>query len=228
MVIVIHGDDQSASRKRLSDIRDHYSAKNWKIMNLAKSTNLDEINLSARAQTLLSESLIVVIEDFWGGKPPKASLAKGGRKASPAAIVGNVIFWESKELSKMLIASFPKDWKIENFPIPQVAFKFLETLSGGKPQDSIKMLHNMQNDNVFSLIPLVAWHVRYLIWAQEEPKSLSLPSWRAQKLEAQASKFKLEGLYKFHEQLLNLDRTIKTGTNILSPLASLELLIANL
>ena len=218
MVVILHGDNQVASRRRLSAIREHYQDKGWEIMNAAKSVSLEEINLSSNAQTLLGVGTIVVVEEFWSGK----------KKAAPTEISGNVIFWEGRELPKILLNSLPKSWKVENFPITQVTFKFLDTLTHSNPQISLRILHDIQNEDAYSLLPLIAWHARHLIWAKEAPNTLNFPSWRAQKLNSQASKFELEGLYKFHEQLLALDKSIKTGTNVLPPLASLELLIANL
>ncbi len=187
-------------------------------MNVAKGIPLADINLSARSQTLLGGDVIVVVEEFWSGK----------RKVEKGDLSGNVIFWEPRELPKTLLSDFPKSWKVENFSIPQVNFKFLDTISPGKPQAALRILHDMQDSDVFSLLPLLSWHIRYLIWANAEPETLNLPSWRVQKLLSQSSKFSLENLYEFHKKLLKLDRSIKTGTNILSPKSSLESLIVNL
>lgn len=221
MVIVLHGEDQVTSRKRLSDIRAYYEDKNWEIVIAPKGVSLEEINLSSRAQTLLGESSIVVVEDFFVGKRTTKDLTFH-------LTSGNVVFWEGRELPKTLINSFLKDWKIENFSIPQATFKFLDALIPGKPQNALRMLHGMLDEDAYSLLPLLSWHTRYLIWAKEEPETLNLPVWRKEKLKNQASRFKIDSLYMLHEQILSLDREIKAGKNVLPPLASLELLIVNL
>lgn len=220
MIIVIHGDDQAASRRRLSDIRDNYQNKGWEIMNVAKGATQEEVDLSSRSQNLLGQEIIVVAEEFFTNKKSAGQISH--------LTSGNIVFWESRELPKTLLNSFPKDWKIENFTIPQSTFKFLDALAPGAPQNALRFLHDMEDEDAFGLVPLMSWHTRYLIWAREEPKTLNMPSWRSGKLIAQASKFELDKLYDLHEKLLVLDRSVKTGTNVLPPLASLELLIANL
>lgn len=221
MVIIVHGDDQVSSRRRLSDIRDHYEKKGWEIVGTPKGATLEDIDLSSKSQTLLGQEIIVIVEEFFSNK-------KSPKTQSSHFSSGNVVFWEPRELSKTILNTFPKNWRVENFSIPQTTFKLLDTIAPGNPQNALRVLHDMAEEDVFGLVPLIAWHTRFMIWAKEESKTLNLPSWRAQKLFTQASRFELTALYEFHGNLLKLDRSIKTGTNVLPPLASLELLIANL
>lgn len=222
MIIILHGDNQVASRNWLSQFKDTFEKKGLQAIFIdGKSVNLEQINQAANTNSLLGEERLVVVDAFFVNKKITKDLVSH-------VVSGNIVFWEPRELSKTILNSFPKNWRVENFPIPQVTFKLLDALTPGSPQTVMRILHDMKEDDAYSLLPLIAWHTRYLIWAREEPKTLSWPTWRAQKLSFQASKFKLDSLYKFHEQLLNLDRSIKTGTNVLPPLTSLELLIANL
>lgn len=222
MIYVLHGKNQLASRNRLGQLKESFEKGGFSIILLdGKSATLEQINLEVSTNALLGEERAVVVDGFFANKKTLKNLISN-------LISGNVVFWESRELPKMLLGGLPKNWKVENFPIPQLAFKFLDMLMPGKPQSALRILHTLEEDDAFSLLPLLGWHVRYLIWAGSEPDTLNLPSWRKQKLVFQAAKFNLENLYNLHEQLLNLDRNIKTGTNVLPPLASLELLIANL
>lgn len=222
MVIVLHGDNQVASRNRLQELKEDYEKRGKEVVFFdGKTATLEQIMLAASTNSLLGEERLVVAEGFFASKKIIRDL---GLRLKGV----NVIFWEGTELSKTLLSGFPKSWEIRNFPIPQVVFKFLDMLMPGKPQSALRILHTLAGDDAFSLLPLLGWHVRYLIWASTQPDSLNLPAWRKQKLVFQASRFKIEKLYSLHEQLLSLDKSLKTGTNVLPPLVSLELLVIRL
>lgn len=222
MIYILHGDNQTASRNRLEQLRGIFKKNGCEVLFLdSKAASLEQISLEVNTNSLLGQERVIIVEGFFSNKKTAGDLAS-------FLASGNVVFWEPRELPKTLLGSFPKSWGAENFPIPQVVFKFLDMLMPGKPQSALHILHTLEEDDAFSLLPLLGWHVRYLIWAGSEPDTLNLPSWRKQKLVFQASKFDVARLYDLHTQILNLDRSIKTGTNVLSPLASLELLVANL
>lgn len=225
MIIVLHGDNQVASRNRLVGLREDFEKKGLQTIFLnGKTATPEQINIAANTGSLLGGDRLVIVEEFFSkDKKAKESLALHLRG-------GSVIFWEGKELSKTLINSFPKHWSIEIFNIQKLVFKFLDNISPGKSADALKILHKIfeQHEEVYAIPPLIAWHTRYLIWAKVEPDTLNIPPWRKSKLTAQAAKFEVRQLYNFHQALLNLDRDIKTSRNFLSSESSLDLLIANL
>lgn len=222
MTTVLHGQNQVGSRQRLLSLKEEYRKRGFEIVVLnGKATTFSQIQLSAQNFSLLGEGTVVFVEDFFGRKKSEPRRAE--------EFDGEIIFWEGKEISKPTLATFPKNWKIESFPFPRAIFRFLEDITPGKPQKCITDLHQLLlTEEAQLVLPLLAWHVRQLLWAKEDTKTLNIPAWKAGRLANQASKFTPEELYLLHQKLLNLDRDLKTGTNPLPLASSLDLLLASL
>ncbi len=223
MIAVLHGDNQVATRTRLLELKDEFEKKGFSIITLdGKTTEWNQIVLHASSTTLLGEGSAVIVEGYW-------SLRKGPPTQRASDPEGNVVFWEPKELSKTFLSSFPKEWSIEHFKIPRLAFKFLDTLSPKTTQNSLKMFHQiLEHEPAELVLPLIAWHVRQLIWIKESPQTATMPYWKKDKLNRQASLFTKEQLYQLHEQLLKIDRSLKTGSSPLPLSSSLDLLLAQI
>lgn len=222
MIVVLHGDNQVTSRNRFNQLESDFTKKGWQILTFdGKNTDFNQLNLAASSGSLLGEGIVVFVEGFFTrSKKVKIESSK---------LTGNIVFWETKLLPKTIISGFPKNWVVENFAIPKLIFKFLDTLSPNHPQASLNILHSInESDESDFIIPLVAWHVRNLILAKLSPESLNVPSWKFNKLFEQANKFSEEQLFSFHRKLLELDRNSKTGANDLPLSSSLDLLIANI
>lgn len=220
MIIVLHGDNQVASREKFIVLREDAIKKGFNVVNLdGKATDTSKIDLYSQTTTLLGQGTAVFIEDFFTNKKVK-------NKEQSFTPGGEVVFWEPREVTKSELAKFPESWKVEYFPIPKLIFKFLDSINFKNQKETIAMLHEvLQKETPELIIPLFSWHIRQLIWAKQDPKSLAVPSWKVQRLLAQASQVTLEELYHFHEKLLKLDRSIKTSTNPLPLISSLDLIL---
>lgn len=222
MIVVIHGDDEVKSRERFLALKAEYEKNGCELVNLdGKTAKAEEIGMRALTASLLGQSPAVFVEGFFARKK---KIDKGTE-----ALNGEVIFWEGKEISKTILSSLPKDWKIENFAIPNSLFKFLDSLAPGRMQTNVSSLHQvLASVTPEMLLPLLAWHTRQLIWAKEEPQTLALPTWKTQKLTSQASRFDIDALYALHDKVSTLDRDIKTGSAPLPLSSSLDLIVAAL
>ncbi len=222
MITILHGENQVASRARLIQLKEEFEKKGFSIITLdGKTTEWNQIALFSSSTTLLGEGNSVFVEGYF--------TKVQSSKFKVQSLEGNVVFWEPKELPKTLINSLLKDWKIENFPIPRLVFKFLDTLSPKTPKNSLKMFHQiLEHEPAELVLPLIAWHVRQLIWIKESPKTATMPYWKKDKLTRQASQWTLEQLYQFHEELLDADRSLKTGSSPLPLSSSLDLLLAQI
>lgn len=224
MITVLHGDNQNASRNRFNQLKSDFAKKNWQILTIeGKNTDFNQLNLASSSGSLIGEGIAVFVGQYWSANKKKPS------PQGASSLSGNIVFWEPKELLKTIISNFPKNWQVENFVIPKLVFKFLDTLSPSQPKASLNILHSINESGEGDFIlPLVAWHVRNLILAKLTPESLNVPSWKSNKLFEQANEFSEEQLFSFHRKLLELDRDTKTGVNDLPLSSSLDLLIASI
>lgn len=220
MVTILHGNNQVASRNRLVELREEAERKESHVVNLdGKRTDFEQIKIATSTPSLLGQESRVFVEEYFSGK--------GGNKAV-GEISGTVVFWEPREIARSHLTNLPKNWKLELFSIPRSVFQFLESLAPEKAKSNINFLHQVLSQNSPEiLLPLLAWHIRQLIWVKEDSDAMNAPGWKKQKLENQAKKFKLEELYGLHEKLITLDRDIKTGSVGLPLSSSLDLVFAS-
>ncbi|MBI4058658.1 hypothetical protein HY404_00285 [Candidatus Microgenomates bacterium] len=221
MIIVLHGENQIASRQRFNQLKEQFTQKKWQITQLdGKNTDFNQLKLAAISQSLLGNDTVVFIEGYWTKKIKQKRLE--------IDLAGEIIFWEGKELPKTLLNSLPKKWRVEDFPLPKLVFKFLESLNPQKPEISLKILDQLLITEAAEMVlPLLAWHIRQLIWASSSPQTFNLPPWRKNKLLFQAKNFQIEQLETLHQSLLKLDRNSKTGASVLPLKPILELALLN-
>lgn len=219
--ILLHGDNQVASRERLAELVKSAKSRDWEVISLdGKNLKGDEINLQARSQSLLRENVLVVVEVFFSSKK-RLDFAK--------ELDENLIFWEPKELSQTQISNLPSGWQVELFKLPKVVFKFLDSLYPGNLGQALKLLSLVkEKEPAERILPLLAWQIRLLIWARIEPQTLVVPEWKRERLIKQAKKFEANTLISFHQALINIDRENKTGVSPLPISSSLDLLVATL
>lgn len=222
MIILVHGEDEIKSRERFLALKARFEKSGCELVNLdGKTAKIEEIKMRALTTSLLGQSPAVFVEGFFARKK---KIDKGTE-----AIDGEVIFWEGREISKTILSSLPKSWKVELFAIPNSLFRFLDSLAPGRMKTNVSSLHQaLTTATPEMLFPLLSWHTRQLIWAKVEPQTLAFPSWKTQKLTAQASRFESDALYLLHSKLTNLDRDLKTGNSPLPLSSSLDLIITDI
>lgn len=222
MIILIHGEDEIKSRERLLALKAGFGENGCELVNLdGKTVRAEEIGMRALTTSLLGQSPAVFVEGFFARKK------KIDKEIE--ALNGEVIFWEGKEISKTILSSLPKSWKVELFAIPASLFRFLDSLAPGRMQTNVSSLHQvLRSASPEMLLPIFAWHTRQLIWTKVDPQTLALPSWKVQKLSAQANRFESDALYLLHSKLTDLDRDIKTGNSPLPLSSSLDLVVSTI
>lgn len=222
MIVLIHGEDETKSRERFLALKAGFEKNGSELVNLdGKTTKIEEIGMRALITSLLGQSPAVFVEGFFARKK-KIDMGT-------EALSGEVIFWEGREISKTILSGLPKSWKVELFAIPVSLFRFLDSLAPGRMQTNVSSLHQvLTTATPEMLLPLLSWHTRQLIWAKVEPQTLAFPSWKTQKLSAQANRFENDALYALHSKLTNLDRDLKTGNSPLPLSSSLDLVISDI
>lgn len=225
-IVILHGDNQVESRKRLSFLISAAKKKGFDIRRLeGKGLIPNDLLLAGRSQSLLGDNILVVVEDFLT-LSKKAPDFLGNASQNPEA---TFVFWESKPLSASILKKLPPGAKAEEFKIPRVIFKFLDSLVPGNTKASLELFHaalkESQEEFIFTML---ARQVRLLIWAKEDPEGLNLPSWQKTRLLKQAEKISKVQLRLLHGKLLEIDRENKKSQLPEGLSSSLELLLLSL
>lgn len=233
MITILHGDNTVASRDQMVKLKESAKTRGYEIITVdGKKSSFEQITLVSQTQTLLGEAAVFV-EEYFGNKKNIEQRAKGkGQKEKSIGyemLSGTVVFWESKELSQSLINSLPKKWKTQNFSISRKTFQFLDAIMPGNTKKALMLLNEViQTDTEYVVLPTLAWHVRMLIWAKQNPQSLEGQTWKKQKLIQQAQRFSAGQLLDLHNSLYKLDRAQKTGTLEIPLSHALDLMVFNL
>lgn len=224
--VVLHGDNQVESRKRLSLLISQAKKRGIEVVKIdGKTAAKGDFMLLSRSQSLLAEEMLVACENFFSGNKKSLEIADEIVKNNGTVFV----FWEEKTLSPAILKKLPKDFETEGFKIPSSVFKFLDSVLPKNTKEMLILYHEAlkQTTPEFLLI-MAARQARLLIWAKAEPETLKVQDWQKSRLRKQAEKFSIERLIKLHGKLLELDRMNKRSQLPEDLSASLDLLVVGL
>lgn len=200
-MIIIHGDNQVASRTFLLSIKKNEISLD------GESLTLGELQQHLSSVNLFGESSGVLIEGFFSRRPSNEK-----KKIIDQLINWSneqIIIWDGKDITTQ-ISKF-KMQNIKKFDLPKTVFKYLDTLSLSDLQQT---LENTPAELVFSLL---AGHIRKLILVRDNVGNL--PVWQMAKLKNQSAKM---DLLTMHQDLLEIDYKNKTSASSLDLAAALE------
>lgn len=223
---LFHGDDQSASRKRLNEIVEKARLGSWEVFNLTWGANIKgELLMLSRSQSLLANEKLIVIENFFtGNKKALETIEEIGKNNT-----GMLAFWEDKPVTVSIIKKLPNEFIVQEFKLPVAVFKFLESIYPGNSKASINLFHQaIETDQAEFLIYMISRHVRLLIWAKEDTETLKVADWQKKKLMSQAGKFTNLELLSLHNKLLELDRMNKRSQLVGNLAQNLEVLVTTI
>jgi len=207
-MIIIHGENTSGSYARLTALLESFSKNNRQIL----SFNAGEISLTNIEQALSptdlfgSEIVLVLNNLFSGTKSKQKELLK---KVLVSKTNKPIIIYETKEISASSLKSY-NQVQIEVFKVSPQIFKFVESLSPGKP--SIVQFDRLTKDTEQEFIfAMIVRQIRILITAKTNPSMLKTAPFIKSKLLNQAGQFSLDKLLDLHRRLYLIDRQIKLG-----------------
>jgi len=216
-MLIIHGEDQPASRTRFLEIKKRLASSGLLIVELAGTgLTLQELKTKTESISLLGDSPAVFIENIFSGRP--------GREKTRISeyllekIKEEIYIWEPGNVSLQL-KNFPPD-SIEKYDLPKYIFRFLDHPTYAL---LIQSLENSAPEQIFSLL---VSHFRKLIMVKEQAGIF--PSWQLQKLKSQAAGFSLSHLISLYKELLEIDYCSKTSSSSHNLAFSLELWLARL
>ncbi|OGM31072.1 hypothetical protein A2630_00195 [Candidatus Woesebacteria bacterium RIFCSPHIGHO2_01_FULL_44_10] len=193
-ITVLYGDHVTVSRQRMLEIVSAARKKGWEILREITTTD-----------SLFATERLFVIEDA----------SQLTEKDFDQDI--NVLIWQKNQIPASLKKILPKDTKYEEFKLPVVIWKFLDTFS-------LRLFHEVcQKEAVEFVFALMARQVRDLYWVSSDPKTFAGPAWRKSRLVSQAAKYGELKLKNVIQKLAQIDVAAKTGEADLT--TSLDLLI---
>jgi len=228
MFIILHGDNQVASRQKLNElIKAQKSAGIDDIVRL-DGAKIDQNQLVQEAASvgLFGPNRLVVIEGLFSRPKSQQKKTLLEYLHHSLTILPPLIVWEPKTLTKTVVKNFTSV-QIQEFKLTKTLFTFLDSLYPGNSSESFRLLEKTRQHEADELIFfMLIRQIRLLI--QVKDQVAKLPPWQNQKLTRQANLFPSQKLIEAHHQLLEIDRLIKTGKTHLPLSAHLDLLLAKL
>jgi len=221
---LLHGDQQSASRQKLTQLIEEAKVNKLEINRIeAETLSLGLLeNLLGRTSLFGIEELIIIegLHSLPISKLRKnliENLSKLNQNKS-------LILWEKKALSKTQLNKFAGA-KIQEFKIKKIMFDWLDAIEPkAQPNKVIGLFHqaSAQEDVNFCFL-MLARQIRLLIQTKENKVPLAGHPFTLSKLRRQAQKFTLKKLLELHQKLLAIDLRQKTSASGLDLVEELDL-----
>ncbi len=215
-MIILHGENQVASRGQLTTLRQAGVKQGKQLVELGSDITMNQLVSAAESNSLFGSSNLVVIENVFSGRP--SNERKSVVEYLSTHNTADILVWEGKDISAKLKDFGPQ--LVRRFDLPKYVFKFLDDLSLGNLQLSLQTAAPEQ------ILALLAGHIRKLIMVKEEV--VNLPSWQLAKLKQQMAKFSLEKLAEMNHQLLEIDYAQKTSAAPYDLATALEIFVVRL
>ena len=234
MNLILHGDNVVASRQKLTEHIEEAKKKGVKEVIKLEGKTLSETQLrqALEAKSLFGADKLVVIEKLLSRQRSKeknklVDILASDRRPPTAS---QIILWERKEITKANLNKL-RNFQPQLFKTPPAIFKFLDSLKPNNSKQTLTYLHNGLRAQPSELVfYMLSRRVSDLIIAQDKQADALLKGapWQKGKLKTQAQNFSLKQLTNLHTKLLDIDESIKTGSNLLPLSSQLDLLLAKI
>lgn len=186
MITLLHGENVTASRKRLSEIKDNFDGE----------VVYADLNSSLESSSLFFSKRLLILENVLGVKLPEIDN-------------DNLVFWEGKKLSATQITSFLKKYpkaNVEEFKIDPVVFKFVESIGPGNQKVMMPLWKKyMATEEPEIAMTMIVRQIKLMLVNE------NMAPWQKERLARQASLFGEERLKKMLGELLEIDYKNKSG-----------------
>lgn len=224
-MILIHGEDQVASRAKLVDLTKLAEQQHLVVTHLP-ITNLTLAQLESLLvdQDLFGQRQSLVIEELLSARPSNLKKKLLNLLANQT---GPICLWEGKTVPAGTLKKFNFK-QIYHFPLDQKLFKWLDALTPTTDLDKLLPLTKevLSLNSAPSCLAMLARQVRMMILAKEN--QLTGPAFIQKKISSQAKKFSLAKLLTLHHQLLIIEQQQKTSSSWWPLSTAIEQLVINL
>lgn len=233
-MLILHGEHTIKSRARLTQVLEKARAQGMAITRLScKQLTVAELEEQLGHTSLFGTPELLVIEELQS-LPPSARkkdlialLAQHAAASAPAESTAGPILWEKRSLTKTMLKPFTGA-QVEEFPLSTQLWAWLESLGKSNSAQLLQQAHQLyHSDSAGFVWAMLTRQVRLLLSAKDDGQLKGAP-FMISKLKSQADKFTLEKLLAVHQQLLEIDRKLKTSGTPLTLEQQLDLLILSL
>jgi DNA polymerase III delta subunit len=219
MLYLLHGENVSASRQALVDLKKNYAADSISVFD-AKKFDEDEFVRACETPSLLSDRRLVVIE----GKPQKISNFQF--PISSLSSTTDLAIWVGEQLkpsNKFFKLVKSAGGQIRHFrpTIPKHVFGFLDALGYKNKQKAFLELHRLleQGESPIYLLTMIVWQMRNLLRVKvSRQKGGQAPCqgvkginpFVLRKAKSQVKNFEEEELVEVFHKLLEAEIALKT------------------
>lgn len=142
-VIILHGDDTVKLYARLTKFNTEAKKRGWKVTDF----NMSEVE----NQSLFGEECFFILKDY------KSLTKKDIEKLEK--YTGNLVIYHEGKIPALAIKQF-KSSKIELFELPQLLWKFLDSLDNIN-SSTVKLFHDLiKTQPVEFVLAMIAWKLR--------------------------------------------------------------------
>ena len=204
-MIILHGDDETKSRQRLTQLIATSQASEI-IRTEAKDLDLTTLNQQTNSLGFFTTSrLIVIYNPFSIPNTKILDFLKDHQN-------DDFILWQDKTINAGSLRSFSQA-KIESFKLNPLVFNFVESLRPNNQTQLINLFRQYldKDESLEFLFAMLVRQIRMLLSPLD-----TVPPWQRTRLEKQAKSFSRSQLISLHHQLYNIDKAIKTGTTPLN------------
>lgn len=211
MITLIHGDHTEESRNALRGmlgVRTDYEVRR------IDGRNIDETELiqALEAKSLFGTPPVVVIENLLVHASKKTAGIVAIGKILQSAQQSTVILWESKRIPPSSIKHLGIQLVIKEFSVPNVIFRFLDTLRPGQGKTLLNLFDSVvARDSPELVHALIVSRIRQLILVRDSVEPEGLESWQVRRLTSQVRFFTMDTLTVIHHKLLDMEYQVKTG-----------------
>ena len=229
MVIIIHGDDTVASRKKIDEYTRDF--KNVSRINLVKDDFLLVSN-TIESQDLFDNRKAIVIEHFAKTKNKLENIAALINRNKNLSNL-NIILWEDEKADDRIIKKFEAK-NVFLCDLPKFYFQFLDSIFPGNKIKCVDLFKNVsKKSSEEQLFYSIIKRIRTLMIIKsgeqsefEETKKMS--GWQLGKLLNQAKPWNEQKLMDFYKKLFEIELNMKTSNLPMSLSKHIDILLLSL
>lgn len=212
-IIVLHGDNTKKSYERFRKFVDVGKKRGWEVARIDPKNSFSEQIVSVG---LFEKERLMILENI--NLLSKKDFEWLKRKTNDLS--GTLIIYHRTFIPKRTINQLPKNHKAEEFTLPKLIWKLLDSFYPSNARSILKLLHSVvETENIEFVFALISRQLRDLYWVKVGEETLDLPSWRKSKLKSQSDKFSEKLLKELISDFAKIDVKVKTSkANLLDEL----------
>lgn len=228
MIVIIHGDDISASRSYLQELKQkqkNISLECEKVTITDLVQNIQGSGLFSDTKTISIENLLTKLEKTDSKTLEILNFIVKNSKES------TFILWESKEISQKNLSLF-KNATTKNFKLPKNIFLLLDNLRSNNAKNLLNLFHQAIDCGIKEelILFMIQRQIRLLLSLSDPGNMLieevaRLAPWQMTRLERQAKLFNIEKLKEIYKKLYDIEIAQKTGALSLSLIQTIDFLL---